>query len=136
MRRREFIALGASAVALQPAAVLAQRRKAAVVGILSVFSPGPAQTRTAAFRQGLEQAGYVEGRNLTIEYRWPSTVTIGCPALPPISSAARSMSSPPLARPPRVRQKMRPRRSRSSLSSAPTRSRTALSPASPGPAAT
>jgi putative ABC transport system substrate-binding protein len=70
MRRRRFIALGATAVALGPVTVLAQRRKAAVIGFLNVFSPGPAQARLAAFRQGLSAAGYVEGRNLTIEYRW------------------------------------------------------------------
>src|SRR5215472_2258693 len=70
MRRRQFIATAASVVVLGPIAVPAQRRKAAVIGILSVFSPGPAQARLAAFRQGLNEAGYVEGSNLTIEYRW------------------------------------------------------------------
>jgi putative ABC transport system substrate-binding protein len=41
-----------------------------VIGFLSAVSPGPFEKRLAAFRRGLEETGYVEGRNLTIESRW------------------------------------------------------------------
>src|SRR5205807_2507353 len=41
-----------------------------VLGFLSSASPGPYAPFVAAFRQGLSDTGYVEGRNLTIEYRW------------------------------------------------------------------
>jgi putative ABC transport system substrate-binding protein len=70
MRRREFIAgLGGAAVAW-PIAARAQQSSVPVVGFLS---PGSAATRRitlAAVRQGLAQFGYIEGQNLTIEYRW------------------------------------------------------------------
>jgi putative ABC transport system substrate-binding protein len=41
-----------------------------VVGYLSPASPGPSAPYVAAFRQGLDETGYVEGQNLAIEYRW------------------------------------------------------------------
>jgi putative tryptophan/tyrosine transport system substrate-binding protein len=44
-----------------------------VIGLLSVFSPAEAEFLVAAFRQGLEESGYVEGRNIAIEYRWAET---------------------------------------------------------------
>ncbi|HEY1259464.1 MAG TPA: ABC transporter substrate-binding protein [Stellaceae bacterium] len=70
MRRRDLIAAAVGAAALRPMSAPAQHRQA-VVGILSVFSAGPAAlARLAAFRRGLAERGYVEGRNLTIEPRW------------------------------------------------------------------
>jgi putative ABC transport system substrate-binding protein len=71
MKRRDFISASLSASATwRPLATQAEQQPAAVVGVLSVFLPGPAQARLAAFRRALADTGYVEGRNLTLEYRW------------------------------------------------------------------
>ena len=64
MRRREFIAVLGSAVAL-PVAVQAQQPKMPVIGVLTGVRPG----NMSAFLQGLAETGYVEGRNVAIEYR-------------------------------------------------------------------
>jgi len=52
-----------------------------VLGFLSSASPGPYAPFVAAFRQGLSDTGYVEGRNLTIEYRWAEGSYDRLPAL-------------------------------------------------------
>ena len=76
MNRRQFIAcvIGAAATALPPSSAHAQQKTLPVIGVLAAASPenAGAQRNIAAFREGLAETGYVEGRNVAIEYRWAS----------------------------------------------------------------
>jgi putative tryptophan/tyrosine transport system substrate-binding protein len=70
VNRRQFIALLGSTVATWPLAARAQQPGIATIGYLSTRSPGEAKYVTDAFTQGLNETGYVEDRNLAIEFRW------------------------------------------------------------------
>jgi putative ABC transport system substrate-binding protein len=70
MRRREFIALIAGATVVRPLAGLAQQVAMPVVGFANSQSPSTFAYLVAAFREGLSQNGYVEGKSVVIEYRW------------------------------------------------------------------
>ena len=81
MRRREFIKLLSGAAAASPLTVRAQQQLMPVVGFLNAASPGPLRQQVAAFREGLKESDYVEGRNVAVEYRWAEGQYDRLPAL-------------------------------------------------------
>jgi putative ABC transport system substrate-binding protein len=113
MRRRDLITFLGGATVVWPLVVRAQQKSTPVIGYLSVGFPQLQHPFLAAFHEGLRENGYVEGQNLTIEYRWAEEEYDRLPALaadlarrkvdvivatgePPLRAAASATSTIPV----------------------------------------
>jgi len=86
MRRREFITLLGGAAAAWPLAARAQQSgRMRRIGVLQILAAGDPewQIRFAAFKQGLQELGWLDERNFTFEFRNADGGLTGCPRLPP-----------------------------------------------------
>jgi len=81
VKRREFLTLLGSGAAAWPVAAYAQQAALPVVGVVNAGSLGASASRSAAFRKGLSETGYIEGQNATVEYHWFSGQYDRLPAL-------------------------------------------------------
>ena len=70
MRRREFITVFAGAAGMWPLDARAPQSAMPVIGFLSSASPNAYAGRVAAFRKGLNESGYIDSRDVAIEFRW------------------------------------------------------------------
>jgi hypothetical protein len=94
MRRREFLTLLGGAAA-GPLAARAQQPALPVIGYLDLGFPETRPSSVAAFRKGLSETGYVEGRNLAMNTALPAINSTGCRNWRPIWCAERLLSSSP-----------------------------------------
>jgi putative tryptophan/tyrosine transport system substrate-binding protein len=81
MRRRDFIKVVAGSVMMRPLAASAQQATMPVVGFLHLTSPETNSENLATFRRSLGETGYIENKNVTIEYRWAQGKNDQLPAL-------------------------------------------------------
>jgi len=81
MRRREFVSLFGGAAATWPLAARAQQAAMPVVGFLHAGSLATNRRNVAAFNQGLTEAGYAEGQNVKVEFRWANNELARLPTL-------------------------------------------------------
>jgi len=81
VRRRDFITLLGGSAVWPLAAARAQQAATPVVGFLNAGAPGPLRQQVAAFQEGLKVSGFVDGQNLTVEYRWAEGQFDRLPAL-------------------------------------------------------
>src|SRR5450631_2155319 len=137
MRRREFIAELAGAAVAFPHVARAQQPALPIVGVLNGGSADASADRLRGFRKGLGETGYVEGRNVTVEYHFVDGQYDRLPAL--IADLVRrrvAVIATPDSNVAATAAKAAPRRSRSCSASLKTRSSLVLSRASAGRAAT